>query len=95
MQDPAIEETGVEDQDLVYSLATSPDFARDGICFAGRPSGLYRSADSGESWQFAYETLNLTGDLATPATLLSPDFANDHTVWAGVSGGILRFARQR
>ena len=43
------EETEV--QDAVYALATSPEFARDGVCFAARNSGLYRSDDGGGAWR--------------------------------------------
>jgi photosystem II stability/assembly factor-like uncharacterized protein len=77
-------------QDLVYALAASPGFARDGICFAARPAGLYRSEDGGHTWQFAYESLNLDNPLATTAVVLSPDFETDQTVFAGVAGGLLR-----
>jgi photosystem II stability/assembly factor-like uncharacterized protein len=81
------EETQV--QDLVYALATSPNFAQDGICFAARPSGLYRSDDGGHTWRFTYGALNLTQPLATTAVVVSPDFASDQSVFAGAPGGIL------
>ena len=42
---------------FVYSIAVSPTFAQDGICFAAQQSGLYRSVDSGKSWQTAYLSL--------------------------------------
>ncbi len=77
-------------EDAVYSLAASPAFADDGICFAARPSGLYRSTDGGQSWQPAYASLNLEAPLATTAVILSPGFAGDSHVFAGVPGGILR-----
>lgn len=77
-------------QDLVYALAASPGFDRDGICFAARPAGLYRSEDGGQTWQFAYDSLNLDNPLATTAVVLSPDFETDRTVFAGVAGGLLR-----
>lgn len=82
-------QTSIE-QDLVFSLAASPKFAEDGICFAGRQSGLYRSADGGKLWRPAYESLNLTEPLATTAVAVSPDFLRDQTVFAGAPGGILR-----
>lgn len=78
------------DQDITYALATSPRYEQDGICLAARGSGLYRSEDGGETWQSAYETLNLTAALPTMAVAISPDFASDRTVFAGVPGGILR-----
>ena len=42
--------------DIVYSIAaSSPTFARDGVCFTGRRSGLYRSEDGGITWQPTYD----------------------------------------
>lgn len=76
--------------DVVYALAASPTFVRDGLCFAARASGLHRSSDASATWQPAYGSLGLTGELATPAAAVSPDFAADRTVFAGVSGAILR-----
>ena len=35
----------------VVALAASPDFARDGSCFAATMAGLYRSHDAGRSWR--------------------------------------------
>ena len=77
-------------QDVVHALAPSPDFARDGICFAAQASGLYRSSDGCLTWRSAYDSLELSDDLATPSVALSPTFAADHTVFAGISGSILR-----
>jgi photosystem II stability/assembly factor-like uncharacterized protein len=77
-------------QDITYALATSPDFAQDGLCFAARGSGLYHSDDGGETWQPAYETMDLKAPLPTMAVSISPDFASDRMVFAGVPGGILR-----
>jgi photosystem II stability/assembly factor-like uncharacterized protein len=77
-------------QDITYALATSPTFAQDGICFAARGSGLYRSEDGGLTWQPAYESLDLKAPLPTMAVAISPAFASDRTVFVGVPGGILR-----
>jgi photosystem II stability/assembly factor-like uncharacterized protein len=77
-------------QDITYAVAASPNFEQDGICFAPRGSGLYRSEDGGETWQPAYGRLNLESPLPTMAVAISPDFASDRTVFAGVPGGILR-----
>ncbi|MGQ9626781.1 MAG: WD40/YVTN/BNR-like repeat-containing protein [Anaerolineae bacterium] len=77
-------------QDLVYSLAASPNFVRDGICFAARHSGLYRSEDGGLTWQNAYASLELDKPLITAAVAVSPNFEADRSVFAGVPGGILR-----
>jgi photosystem II stability/assembly factor-like uncharacterized protein len=79
-------------QEIVYSLAASPDFEQDGICFAARTSGLYRSDDGGLSWQDAYASLDLKEPLPTAAVAVSPSFGTDRTVFAGVPGGILRSA---
>jgi len=76
--------------DVVYALVASPACDRDGVCFAARASGLYRSVDGGATWQPAYASLKLDSDLATPAVAVSPDFASDRTVFAGVAGAILR-----
>jgi hypothetical protein len=76
-------------QDIVYSLAASPQFAEDGLCFAARGSGLYRSDDGGLTWRSLYDSLNLNAPLATMAVAISPDFGADHQVYAGVSEGIL------
>lgn len=73
--------------DTVFSLAASPDFAADGICFAACASGLYRSQDGGHSW----ESLDIADrPLAVTALALSPDYARDRSLFAAVKGGILR-----
>lgn len=72
--------------DAVYALASSPDFAQDGICFAACGSGLYRSGDGGESWR----KLPASSELVTTAVAVSPAFAQDRSVFAAVKGGILR-----
>jgi len=74
----------------VYSLAASPNFRQDGICFAACRSGLFRSDDGGQTWRFSYDSLNLQSPLATLAVVISPEFASDHSVFAGAPGGILR-----
>jgi hypothetical protein len=76
--------------DIVYSIAISPNFTHDGICFAARRSGLYRSEDGGVTWRSAYEALGLSALLPTMAVAVSPDFVEDRSVFAGVLGGILR-----
>ncbi len=81
---------GEQDGDMVLALALSPDFARDGVCFAGRQSGLYRSADGGLTWRPAYESLHLAAALTTTAVALSPDFEGDRSLFAGVPGAVLR-----
>ena len=78
-----------ERQDVIHALAASPDLH---MCFAARPSGLYRSEDGGLTWHNAYGSLSLETPLPTGAVALSPSFATDRTVFAGVPGGILRSA---
>jgi photosystem II stability/assembly factor-like uncharacterized protein len=79
-----------QDSDITYAIAASANFAEDGICFAARGSGLYRSDDGGTTWQFGYQSMNLTAPLLTMAVTISPDFPSDGNVFAGVPGGILR-----
>lgn len=76
-------------QDIVYALAASPGFAQDGVCFAARQRGLYRSEDRGGTWCCVYDSLNLEGDLATTAVAVSPDFESDRNVFAGTQGAVL------
>jgi photosystem II stability/assembly factor-like uncharacterized protein len=80
----------VEIGDIVYDLATSPNFDQDGICFAARQSGLYRSEGGGSAdWRYVYNSLELEEKLAAMAVALSPDFESDRNVFAGALGGIL------
>lgn len=81
--------TSTRAMELVNAIAVSPQFASDGVCFAARSSGLYRSADGGRSWELAYASLALPEPLSTTAVAISPAFANDGTVLAGVNGGVL------
>jgi hypothetical protein len=81
---------GTSIQDITYTLAASPDYARDGVCFAACGSGLYRSEDGGETWQDAYAALELVAPMATMSVALSPNYQTDRAVFAGVVGGILR-----
>ncbi len=76
-------------QDTVFSLAISPNFLHDGICFAAKRSGLYRSQDGGETWEYAYKSLT-SNSIPTLAVCLSPSFDQDRLVFAGTEGGVLR-----
>ncbi len=82
--------TNEPESDLVFVIFASPEFSRDGICFAARQSGLFVSRDSGKNWASAYESLASREKLTTQAVALSPDFIHDRTVLAGVNGGILQ-----
>jgi photosystem II stability/assembly factor-like uncharacterized protein len=72
--------------DAIFALAASPNFARDGICFAACSSGLYRSLDGGASWR----KLNASTELVTTAVAVSPAFAQEPSLFAAVKGGVLR-----
>ena len=72
--------------DVVYALALT----HDGIGFAARQSGLYRSDDAGASWHNAYSSIQSDTPLMTTTVALSPDFSSDATLFAGIPGGILR-----
>ena len=76
----------------VYGFAVSPDFERDGLCFAASSSGLYRSEDGGQTWHCAYDSLSLTTAVLTTAVAFSPDFSMDRTLFAAVPGHVLRSA---
>ena len=72
--------------DVIYGLAASPEFLSDGICFAARQTGLYRSIDGGKSWHSSY--VNSPSPITTVAA--SPGFDQDRTVFAGLPGAIVR-----
>src|SRR5262245_37602039 len=77
-------------QDVVYALAASPDFARDKLCFAARQSGLWRSDDGGKQWQLVSIPPGNPTPLPTSAVVVSPNFQVDATVFAGVPGAVMR-----
>jgi len=79
-----------EVQEIVYALASSPDFAKSGTCFSARQSGLYRSDNGGETWKTVYGSLTIDVPLVTTSVVLSPAFPQDGLVFAGTNGGILR-----
>ena len=72
-------------QDYVYKLVGC-----ERTFFAARNSGLYRTEDSGRSWQLAYQSLGLSEPVPTLTVAISPDFEHDPRIFAGLSGGILR-----
>ena len=79
------------DIDMVYALAATPADSHGNVtCFAARSSGLYRSEDRGQTWQYALNSLNLGDALTTMAVAISPQYALDQTVYAGAPGGVLR-----
>lgn len=73
---------------LVTRLACSPNFAVDGLVFAGTlEDGMFRSADGGATW--AAWNFGLL-DQNVLALALSPDFARDQAIYAGVDSGLFR-----
>ena len=77
------------DQDFVYNLAASPTFSQDRIIFAAKQSGLYRSADGGQTWNDAYASLDLAIPLPTTSVTIIP--AEDKLyIFSCVEGNILR-----
>ena len=76
--------------DTVFSLAASPGFAQDGICFAACASGLYRSQDGGHSWESVSFSDEHDGQLTVTALAVSPGYAQDQSLFIAVKGGILR-----
>jgi len=91
-EEPAIMTHETQFEDIVYALAVSPNFQEDGLCFAARSTGLFRSQDGARTWGEAYASLELTAALATTVVVLSPAFDADRTLFAGVPGGVLRSA---
>ena len=72
----------------VSALAASPDYAQDGVVFAGtNEDGVLVSSDRGKNWaawNFGLLDLNIL------CLVLSPDFAADETVYAGAESGLFR-----
>ena len=71
---------GAQGQDIIYSLAASPNYAQDGICFSARASGLYRSADGGHTWQYAYGSVGRGTDQVQHYCGVF-DYFDDDPVW--------------
>ncbi len=72
----------------VSALAVSPNYAEDGIVFAGtNEDGVLVSSDCGKNWvAWNFGLLDLT----ILSLMLSPDFAADETVYAGAESGLFR-----
>lgn len=81
-------------QDLIYNLAASASFGslRDGVCFAARNAGLFRSDDSGQTWTDAILSLQLSEPVVATAVAMPTDFDRNHVVLAGMAGGVLHSA---
>lgn len=72
-------------QDYVFQIVGSKT-----TLFAACNSGLYRSNDDGQTWQTAYQSLELSEPLPTITVAISPDFEHDPRLFAGLSGAIFR-----
>jgi photosystem II stability/assembly factor-like uncharacterized protein len=78
-------------EDHIFQLAAAPaSSTRPVVCFAARLSGLYRSADGGQTWELAYQNLRPGETLATTAVAISPNFVHEPAVFAGLNGALLR-----
>lgn len=77
------------EQDYIYCLACSPSFEQDGLIFAAKKSGLYRSTDSGRTWKDAYSSLKLK---VNPPTVFAAVTIVEDLIYvlACVEGKILR-----
>ena len=72
----------------ISALSVSPNYAQDGIVFAGTgEDGVLVSSDRGTSW--AAWNFGLL-DLSVFCLALSPNFATDETVYAGAASGLFR-----
>jgi photosystem II stability/assembly factor-like uncharacterized protein len=84
---------GIPIPDLGVSvIAISPSYATDHTLYAGT-SQIYRSIDSGETWQVAHQGLpDLLAQTIVTAIVLSPNYNTDGTLFVGlgVTHGIYR-----
>jgi photosystem II stability/assembly factor-like uncharacterized protein len=75
----------------IIGLAPSPEFRRDGICFAAHHSGLLKTDDHGTSWQSLYSAFAPEfGSFSSTAVAVSASFVRAGTVLAAIPGGIGR-----
>jgi photosystem II stability/assembly factor-like uncharacterized protein len=85
-----METTQILNHDFVYCLAASPYFEQDGLVYAAKQSGLYRSTNWGSSWKDAYASLQLDSALPTTFVALGQTLEKELIVYACVEGKILR-----
>ncbi len=76
-------------QDIVYGLATSPDYPNDKRCFVARQSGLWRSDDGGERWHRIDDTAGIPSGYPASAVIVSPCVQSSYSVFAGVPGAVI------
>ncbi len=81
-------DTGLPSQ--LDAIVLSPAFAQDGAAFvAGKESGVWASADGGQTWRDMGFPARETG-IGRMHLAISPDFANDRTVFAATSSQLYR-----
>jgi len=84
-----MEQNSTPYEDYIYCIAASPNFKKDGLAFAAKRSGLYRSVDKGKTWKDAFASLKLSAPLPTTFVAVAP--AGEITyVFACLEGQILR-----
>lgn len=79
-----------ESKDYIYDVALSPCFLENGICFAGRETGLWRSEDGGQTWQNVFDRLGTDQKISALAVCVSPNFKTDGVVFVGSTGVMLK-----
>ena len=68
----------------IYSVAASPNYAKDGTIFVGTGNGVFMSTDCGSSWTAVNNGIT-TAYISSVA--ISPNYATDQTVFAGSNDG--------
>jgi photosystem II stability/assembly factor-like uncharacterized protein len=76
-------------QDFVYCLTSSPNYKKDGLIFAAKKSGLFRSLNGGKKWSDSYAALKLTAPLPTVCVAVAVMGDVIYT-FAAVDGKVLR-----
>ena len=83
-----MEQDHIPNDDFVYCLADSPNFKKDGLVFAAKKTGLYRSTDKGNTWHDAFASLETSDRVPITAAVVAA--AGEITyVFAGLKGQIL------
>lgn len=84
-----MEQAHIPNDDFVYGLAASPNFKVDGLVFAAKKSGLYRSIDKGRTWENAFASLKFSAPLPISSAMVAI-VAEITYVFACAEGQILR-----
>jgi photosystem II stability/assembly factor-like uncharacterized protein len=85
-----MEQNQTINQDYVYHLAAWQNNEQDSLIFAAKQSGLYRSTDSGQTWEDAYASLELNAPLPTTFVALAQTTEEKPVLFACVGGNVLR-----